>query len=271
MGYSNAPSQNYVFQKQERISDFDLGLNWFKYRPFYGDIGRGLQVDRLGEKYVYNSSYAFSENKVITHLEIDGLETVNYKLPWHEENFNKPSQKSLSKPEFKTSFNSSLGIQGGLQGKLLGFKAGLFVNLGAVDMGSSDRSSTKTELSVSHGIEGGIGILGGKLMYTHGKDGEGNQNSKLEYGINIGPIEINQTDTKVTNVQGTKSSQSDVKIDIGRTGIAGGIIGKIDLDAKYSIPIQNTGNSKQYNSTDNTRVDNTHLLLKTKFLSKEKQ
>lgn len=34
------------------------------------------QVDRLATDYPHNSTYAFSENKVISHIELDGLEAV---------------------------------------------------------------------------------------------------------------------------------------------------------------------------------------------------
>jgi hypothetical protein len=37
-------------------------------------IGRFWQVDPLSDKYVYNSTYAFSENKVTAHVELEGLE-----------------------------------------------------------------------------------------------------------------------------------------------------------------------------------------------------
>jgi hypothetical protein len=40
-------------------------------------IGRFFEVDPLSDKYVHNSPYAFSENKVIAHIELEGLETVS--------------------------------------------------------------------------------------------------------------------------------------------------------------------------------------------------
>src|SRR5690606_4766079 len=57
----------YKFQGQERQDEF--GLNWdsFKYRNYMPDIGRFWVVDPLAEDYVHNSTYAFSENKVIDH------------------------------------------------------------------------------------------------------------------------------------------------------------------------------------------------------------
>jgi hypothetical protein len=42
------------------------------------DIGRFFNVDPLAEKYVHNSTYAFAENKVITFVELEGLEGLHY-------------------------------------------------------------------------------------------------------------------------------------------------------------------------------------------------
>lgn len=64
------------FQGQEHIDD--LGLNWdsFKWRNHQPDIGRFFNIDPLASDYVYNSAYAFSENHVTTHIELEGLEKV---------------------------------------------------------------------------------------------------------------------------------------------------------------------------------------------------
>jgi RHS repeat-associated protein len=53
-------------------------LNWdaFKWRNHQPDIGRFFNIDPLAEKYVYNSPYAFSENHVVAHRELEGLEKV---------------------------------------------------------------------------------------------------------------------------------------------------------------------------------------------------
>jgi RHS repeat-associated protein len=65
-----------TFQGQ-RFDD-DLGLNWvqFKWRNHDPQIGRFIEIDPLSNKYVYNSTYAFSENKVTGHVELEGLEAV---------------------------------------------------------------------------------------------------------------------------------------------------------------------------------------------------
>ncbi|MBK6266382.1 hypothetical protein JKA74_15160 [Marivirga sp. S37H4] len=65
-----------TFQDQEVIKDF--GLNWvqFKWRNDMPELGRFFNVDPLAEDYYYNSPYAFSENKVTVHIELEGLEAV---------------------------------------------------------------------------------------------------------------------------------------------------------------------------------------------------
>ncbi|WP_298341153.1 hypothetical protein [uncultured Algibacter sp.] len=65
-----------TFKGQERNDE--LGLNWlsFKWRNHDPAIGRFMSIDPLAEKFFYNSPYAFSENKVTSHFELEGLEAV---------------------------------------------------------------------------------------------------------------------------------------------------------------------------------------------------
>ena len=75
-------NKNDKFQGQPL--DDDLGVNWygFKYRNHDPQIGRFIQVDPLSDKYVHNSTYAFSENKVTNHVELEGLEAFPARLAW---------------------------------------------------------------------------------------------------------------------------------------------------------------------------------------------
>jgi len=75
-----------TFQGQ-RFDD-DFGLNWvqFKWRNHDPQIGRFVENDPLSDKYVYNSTYAFSENKVTAHVELEGLESK----PINGDNANMP-------------------------------------------------------------------------------------------------------------------------------------------------------------------------------------
>ncbi|MBS1543400.1 MAG: hypothetical protein JST14_07180 [Bacteroidetes bacterium] len=73
----NSVPNRWKFQSQEHVDD--LGLNWdqFKWRNHQPDIGRFFNVDPLASKYVYNSPYAFSENHVTSHIELEGLEKIS--------------------------------------------------------------------------------------------------------------------------------------------------------------------------------------------------
>ena len=64
----------YKYQGQERQDE--LGLNWdsFKWRNYDYAIGRFMSIDPLSEEYVYNSPYAFQENKMGLGRELEGLE-----------------------------------------------------------------------------------------------------------------------------------------------------------------------------------------------------
>lgn len=62
------------FHGQEHIDDLGLNCDSFKCRNHQPDIGRFFNIDPLAERYVYNSPYAFSGNKVVAHRELEGLE-----------------------------------------------------------------------------------------------------------------------------------------------------------------------------------------------------
>ncbi|PSK91699.1 RHS repeat protein, partial [Taibaiella chishuiensis] len=76
-GQSNLPRNDIKFQGQRHDNDFGINIYSFKYREHDPTIGRFWQVDPLSEKYVHNSTYAFSENKVTSHIELEGLESFS--------------------------------------------------------------------------------------------------------------------------------------------------------------------------------------------------
>jgi RHS repeat-associated protein len=74
-----AENKQQKFQGQSFNDDLQLDFYEFKWRQHDPQIGRFIEVDPLAEKYGYNSPYAFSENHVTTHIELEGLE----KFPIH--------------------------------------------------------------------------------------------------------------------------------------------------------------------------------------------
>jgi RHS repeat-associated protein len=75
--YQNTTQNNVnkiLYQGQEIQDELDLGWYQFKWRMYNPEIGKFMSVDPLAEKYYYNSTYAFSENKVINAVELEGLE-----------------------------------------------------------------------------------------------------------------------------------------------------------------------------------------------------
>jgi RHS repeat-associated protein len=72
--FGRVENREKTFQGQ-RFDD-ELELNWvqFKWRNHDPQIGRFIEIDPLANDYVYNSTFAFSENKVTNHVELEGLE-----------------------------------------------------------------------------------------------------------------------------------------------------------------------------------------------------
>ncbi|RFM33163.1 RHS repeat-associated core domain-containing protein [Chitinophaga silvisoli] len=70
------PENKKKFQAQDFDDNFGLNIYQFKWRDHDPQIGRFWEVDPLADKYVYNSPYAFSENKVTSNTELEGLEVA---------------------------------------------------------------------------------------------------------------------------------------------------------------------------------------------------
>lgn len=57
----------------------------YKYRVHDPRLGRFLSIDPLASKYPHNSPYAFSENRVMDAIELEGLEAWEIKNTWSPE------------------------------------------------------------------------------------------------------------------------------------------------------------------------------------------
>ena len=80
--HNSSNAYQYKYQGQEWQNELRLNIYFFKFRMSDPAIGRFLQVDPLSDGYVYNSTYAFAENKVVANYELEGLEA---KLAIHGE------------------------------------------------------------------------------------------------------------------------------------------------------------------------------------------
>ena len=76
--FHGSDEYRYGFQGQEQDPEVkgDANSISFKYRIHDPRIGRFLSLDPLAKSYPYNSPYAFSENRVIDAVELEGLEKV---------------------------------------------------------------------------------------------------------------------------------------------------------------------------------------------------
>lgn len=69
-----------TYQGQEFTEDLELNTHEWRFRMSDPAIGRFWQIDPLAEDYVYNSTYAFQENKLGMGIELEGLEYVGWDL-----------------------------------------------------------------------------------------------------------------------------------------------------------------------------------------------
>jgi hypothetical protein len=83
--YSTVTGRAYRFSFQGQEKDYELHdppgtSSVFEYRMHHPRAGRFLSIDPLAGQYPHNSPYAFSENRVIDAIELEGLECnpLNY-------------------------------------------------------------------------------------------------------------------------------------------------------------------------------------------------
>lgn len=69
-------SYRFGFQGQESDGEINGERNSYayKYRTHDSRVGRFLSIDPLASEYPHNSPYAFSENRVIDGIDLEGLE-----------------------------------------------------------------------------------------------------------------------------------------------------------------------------------------------------
>ena len=84
--HGSSNSYRYGFQGQEKDNEIKGEGNSvnFKYRMHDPRIGRFFATDPLSGNFPWNSPYAFSENRVIDGVELEGLERVTVIYNWNK-------------------------------------------------------------------------------------------------------------------------------------------------------------------------------------------
>jgi hypothetical protein len=76
-----------------------VGRVSYKYRVHDPRIGRFLSIDPLAPDYPWNSPYAFSENKVIRFVELEGMESGDPMIYYNHVRFRKAQLSTSNKDE----------------------------------------------------------------------------------------------------------------------------------------------------------------------------
>jgi RHS repeat-associated protein len=71
---SNYAENKYRFVGQLYDDDLDWDTYQFKFRTQDPQLGRFWQVDPLASKFVYNTPYAYAENRPVDGIDLEGKE-----------------------------------------------------------------------------------------------------------------------------------------------------------------------------------------------------
>lgn len=101
----------YGFQGQEKDDEIKGEGNSvnYKFRMHDSRVGRFFAIDPLTSKYPHNSPYAFSENRVLDGLELEGLEVFPIHGTWGNNNAWEQSNQPDCKPELTNEIQQIFG------------------------------------------------------------------------------------------------------------------------------------------------------------------
>ena len=209
--------ENWKYQGQERTTDMNLNIDEWKYRVSDPALGRFWQIDPLAEDYVYNSTYAFQENKLGMGTELEGKELQL--APW------------LLKDAAKNS--------NGVGAHALGFGQGVVNSVEGTINALSDPVQTLSTMGelLSPGLAPNTTQIGLGMAVADGANKLVNGNG-FERGEVIGGL--------ATAVVGTKGVTALKGVSVGTkiTTREGFVFGGFNIKAPLNIPVQRFGAMK---------------------------
>jgi len=232
---TNYAENKYRFQKQElqnkEFSDGSgLELYEFKYRFDDPQIGRFGSIDPLASKYEYNSPYAFSEDKVTGHVELEGLEAVDIKKsnnPYVRAAANADVQKSVQSfnknasgaVQVTVSVGPGVGVEGkvgntGVKIEAKGPQASVTVNAGGNVSAEGSAGSASASVGAGKAASAEVEVKVGSVELKDGKT-----------DVNIAKVETTINGTSGGEKSSVNSSASPETVTFGaKMGIFGATI-----------------------------------------------
>lgn len=220
--YSGGNSYRYSFQGQEsdgEIKGEGNSVN-YKYRMHDPRLGRFLSVDPLAPDYPHNSPYAFSENRVIDMVELEGLEmAVPAGVNRVGTQIKRATESSIN--DMSNYFSGmGKGISNLFSGK--GQKAGTILTKKDANVAkkeddtegleSIDRETSVDEISEAFGAQPGIDPGGvekfGSVMEGMYKSVKKAMAAVKEY-FKDNPVEVKTPTAKVPNNDGSLPKEQD--------------------------------------------------------------
>ena len=235
----SSPEYRYGFQGQEKDNEIKGVRNSVNFgaRMYDPWIGRFFAVDPLAGKYPHNSTYAFSENRVIDAIELEGLENILVKYKYN---------KKLGGYQFKSQMGLSIGPNFFNKGVLTQYLGGpdipdgfiyeTFEPTGTFQMFDSYQIFKRTTSKI-------LDDFGGFTELKNETFARGKFEVKTKKGLFGGGVEIKTTlnKTTVTFIEGRIETKSDTRMVFsagGSVNMYNGLLeiaGKENSDGKSKI------------------------------------